>query len=103
MSSQASDAEIVWVIRGAIVVIGTMACVIALTASSVYGLFVLCVDIVFVTLSPQVSSNFFCILKYQISCRVVRTLLFSSSNLVLIQRRGVLIRFRILSSANLQK
>nr|XP_039259419.1 high affinity choline transporter 1-like isoform X2 [Styela clava] len=59
----ASDRETVWVIRIGIIVIGAAACALALAATSVYGLFVLCVDVAFVVLSPQMV----CVLYFDIN------------------------------------
>ena len=50
---QASETEIVWVIRGAILGVGIIATVLALIVRSVYLLFVLCSDLVYAILFPQ--------------------------------------------------
>ncbi|XP_019639771.1 PREDICTED: high affinity choline transporter 1-like [Branchiostoma belcheri] len=50
---KASETEIVWVMRAATIVVGTMATALALTVQSIYGLFLLCGDLVFVILFPQ--------------------------------------------------
>ena len=52
---QASGRELVWVLRTAIVVCGVLATVIAVTADSIYGLFVLCSDLMYVVLFPQLT------------------------------------------------
>ncbi|ESP05418.1 hypothetical protein LOTGIDRAFT_181262 [Lottia gigantea] len=49
----ASDREILWVLRISIIVTGTLATTIAITAKSVYGLYVLCSDLMYVILFPQ--------------------------------------------------
>ncbi|KAL1459943.1 hypothetical protein WDU94_011888 [Cyamophila willieti] len=50
---KASENELIWVLRIAIAVIASLACLIALTSSSIYYLSVLCSDIVYVILFPQ--------------------------------------------------
>lgn len=50
---QASEREIVWVLRGAALVFCAVASVMAITIKSIYGLFVLCADFVYVVLFPQ--------------------------------------------------
>jgi len=50
---KASQKELIWVIRGAVVVIGGLALLLGLTVQSVYGLFYLCADFVYVILFPQ--------------------------------------------------
>jgi len=49
----ASANEIIWVIRGGIVFVGIMATLVGLTVDSIYALFHLCSDLVFVILFPQ--------------------------------------------------
>ncbi|XP_046367262.2 high-affinity choline transporter 1-like [Haliotis rufescens] len=49
---QASDREVMWVLRVGIVVTGTLSCVLAILVKSVYGLFYLCSDLVYVILFP---------------------------------------------------
>lgn len=49
----ASDVELKWVIRIAVIVIGGLAMLLALTINSVYALFTLCGDFVYVILFPQ--------------------------------------------------
>ncbi|XP_076458591.1 high affinity choline transporter 1-like [Babylonia areolata] len=44
---------VVWVMRGAQVVIAAMACALAISVSSIYYLFLLCSDFVYVMLYPQ--------------------------------------------------
>ncbi|XP_046558678.1 high-affinity choline transporter 1-like [Haliotis rubra] len=60
---KALDREMVWVMRVAIVVTGALAAVIAIVVKSVYGLFILCSDLMYVILFPQ----FICVL-YISSC-----------------------------------
>ncbi|XP_065656624.1 high-affinity choline transporter 1 [Hydra vulgaris] len=50
---QARDKEMVWVIRVSILVIGIIATVIGLTVKSIYGLSILCSDLIYVVLFPQ--------------------------------------------------
>ncbi|XP_076365528.1 high-affinity choline transporter 1-like isoform X2 [Tachypleus tridentatus] len=50
---QASEREIVWVTRVSILVIGSLATAMALTVKSIYGLWYLSSDLVFVILFPQ--------------------------------------------------
>ncbi|XP_071107962.1 high-affinity choline transporter 1-like [Haliotis cracherodii] len=52
---QASDREVMWVLRGGIVVTGTLSCVIAILVKSVYGLFYMCTDLMYVILFPQLT------------------------------------------------
>ncbi|XP_071107865.1 high-affinity choline transporter 1-like [Haliotis cracherodii] len=54
----ASDREMVWVMRGATVAAGVLATIIAIVVKSVYGLFILCSDLMYVILFPQ----FICVL-----------------------------------------
>lgn len=55
---QASDREMVWVMRVATVAAGVLATIIAIIVKSVYGLFILCSDLMYVILFPQ----FICVL-----------------------------------------
>ncbi|KAL8610188.1 hypothetical protein ACOMHN_005961 [Nucella lapillus] len=48
-----SDTVVVWVMRGSQVVIAALACILALSVSSIYYLFLLCSDLVYVVLFPQ--------------------------------------------------
>lgn len=50
---RASEREIIWVMRGAIFVVGGMSTAMALTVPSIYGLWYLCADLVYVILFPQ--------------------------------------------------
>jgi len=50
---KASQKEMIWVIRGAVVVVGGLALMLGLLVKSVYGLFYLCADFVYVILFPQ--------------------------------------------------
>ncbi|XP_046367260.2 high-affinity choline transporter 1-like isoform X1 [Haliotis rufescens] len=52
---QASDREVMWVMRGGILVTGTLSCVLAILVKSVYGLFYLCSDLMYVILFPQLT------------------------------------------------
>ncbi|XP_070187378.1 high affinity choline transporter 1-like isoform X2 [Littorina saxatilis] len=48
-----TDTVVVWVMRGAQLVIAVMACAMAISVSSIYYLFLLCSDFVYVVLFPQ--------------------------------------------------
>lgn len=50
---KASANEIIWVIRGGIFVVGVLAVLVGLLVESIYALFHLCSDLVFVILFPQ--------------------------------------------------
>ena len=50
---QASDRELVWVLRISIVVVGALATFIGITVKSIYGLYVMCSDLMYVILFPQ--------------------------------------------------
>ena len=50
---QASDKELIWVIRISIFLVGALSTVMALTIKSIYGLWALCSDLVYVVLFPQ--------------------------------------------------
>lgn len=50
---QASDREIVWVFRICVVTVGALGTIIALTVQNVYGLLVLCGDLMAVAQFPQ--------------------------------------------------
>ncbi|XP_035824791.1 high-affinity choline transporter 1 [Aplysia californica] len=52
-NEEPSETMQVWVMRGAQVVVAVLSCVMAITVSSIYDLFVLCSDFVFVCLFPQ--------------------------------------------------
>ena len=41
--------------RGTVLVVGAVACVIAIEVNTIYGLFVLCGDLVYVLLFPQLT------------------------------------------------
>ncbi|KFM65691.1 High-affinity choline transporter 1, partial [Stegodyphus mimosarum] len=49
----ASEGEIIWVMRGAIIFVGILATAMALTVKSIYGLWYLSSDLVYVMLFPQ--------------------------------------------------
>ncbi|KAL1471106.1 hypothetical protein MTO96_000478, partial [Rhipicephalus appendiculatus] len=53
---QASEGEVIWVMRLSIVVVGALATYMALTAESVYALWYLSSDLVYVILFPQLLS-----------------------------------------------
>ena len=57
---QASQRELIWVIRLSIVVAGATATALGLLITSVYDLFVFCSDFVYVVLFPQ----FFCVVYF---------------------------------------
>lgn len=57
---QASDRELLWVIRIAIVCTGCIACLLAISSHSVYALWVICSDLVYVILFPQLTCVLFC-------------------------------------------
>lgn len=69
---QASMREEMWVLRVAILVVGTLCTVIAINVDSIYGLFFLCSDLVYVILFPQLlcvlwipfSNSYGCIVSY---------------------------------------
>lgn len=50
---QASEMEIIWVMRVGIGVVGILSTVMALTIPSIYGLWSMCSDLVYVILFPQ--------------------------------------------------
>lgn len=52
---RASEMEIIWVMRVAIIVVGILATVMALTIPSIYGLWSMCSDLVYCILFPQVN------------------------------------------------
>ncbi|KAK3849014.1 hypothetical protein Pcinc_044216 [Petrolisthes cinctipes] len=52
---KASDREVLWVMRGAVLVVGTIACLIAIRGKSITELFYLCSDFVYVMLYPQLT------------------------------------------------
>ncbi|VDK59576.1 unnamed protein product [Cylicostephanus goldi] len=49
----ASEKEVILIMRFSIVAVGAMATVMALTIQSIYGLWYLCADLVYVILFPQ--------------------------------------------------
>ena len=51
--TQASQTELIWVLRATIIVVGAIALCMGLLVQSVYGLFILCADFVYVILFPQ--------------------------------------------------
>ncbi|XP_046582899.1 high-affinity choline transporter 1-like [Haliotis rubra] len=52
---QASDREVIWILRVGILVTGVLSCIIAIFVNSVYGLFYLCSDLMYVILFPQLT------------------------------------------------
>uniref|UniRef100_A0A336JYC9 CSON002383 protein n=1 Tax=Culicoides sonorensis TaxID=179676 RepID=A0A336JYC9_CULSO len=50
---QASEKEVMWVMRIAIIVVGVLATLMAISVSSVYALWAICSDLVYVILFPQ--------------------------------------------------
>lgn len=56
----AGDREMQWVLRGSIVVTGIVATVLALSVQSVYVLWYLCADLVYVILFPQLVMALYC-------------------------------------------
>nr|XP_054772634.1 high-affinity choline transporter 1-like [Lytechinus pictus] len=50
---RASEREMMWALRASVIVVATIATVMALTVKSIYILFVLCSDFVYVVLFPQ--------------------------------------------------
>lgn len=50
---QASEMEIIWVMRVSIIVVGILSTVMALTIPSIYGLWSMCSDLVYCILFPQ--------------------------------------------------
>ena len=60
---QASEREMIWVIRISIMVVGAIATTIGLTVSSIYGLSILCSDLIYVILFPQL----ICVLYFRYS------------------------------------
>ena len=52
---QASATEITWVMRAGVIGAGILACTLALTVKSIYALFYLCGDLVYVMLFPQLA------------------------------------------------
>jgi len=55
---QASEREVVWVMRVAVIIVGVSAAVLGIKVQSVYGLWYLCADMVYVILFPQL----FCVI-----------------------------------------
>lgn len=52
-SFQASDKEVIWVMRISILVVGAASSVMAISVSSIYALFYLCADLTYCLLFPQ--------------------------------------------------
>ena len=53
---QASEREILWVMRIAILGVGILAMIMGITIKTIYGLWYLCADLVYVILFPQLVS-----------------------------------------------
>ena len=58
-SLQASERELVWVQRLAVVVVGMIATLMAIFVTSIYGMFILAADIIFVIMFPQLVAVLF--------------------------------------------
>lgn len=52
---QASERELMWVLRITIIIVGTLSTLIAMFSTTIYGLFVLCSDLMYVVLFPQLT------------------------------------------------
>ena len=53
---KASESEIIWVMRGGILGVGILSMVMGITIETIYGLWYLCADLVYVILFPQLTS-----------------------------------------------
>ncbi|XP_059159842.1 high-affinity choline transporter 1-like [Physella acuta] len=51
--TKATDRELLWVLRVCVVIFGVLGTLIAIFATTIYGLFVLCSDLMYVVLFPQ--------------------------------------------------
>ena len=60
---QASETELIWTMRLSVVVFAALSTLLSLTVNSIYLLFVLCGDFVYVILFPQ----FFCVIHVPVS------------------------------------
>lgn len=67
---QASEKEIIWVMRVAIFVVGGLATAMALTIPTIYGLWYLCADLVYVVLFPQLV----CVVHFREHCNTYGSL-----------------------------
>ncbi|XP_033109805.1 high-affinity choline transporter 1-like isoform X2 [Anneissia japonica] len=56
IKQNASEKEVIWVMRISIIVFGAISITLAITVDSIYGLFYLCTDFVYVILFPQLVS-----------------------------------------------
>ena len=56
MAFQASESEIIWVMRGGILGVGVLSMVMGITIETIYGLWYLCADLVYVILFPQLTA-----------------------------------------------
>eukprot|EP00127_Corallochytrium_limacisporum_P006532 Clim_evm4s230 gene=Clim_evmTU4s230 len=54
--NEPSEKELIWAIRGAMVIVGSLATVMALTIDTIYGLWYLCSDLVYCILFPQLTT-----------------------------------------------
>ncbi|GFN83155.1 high-affinity choline transporter 1 [Plakobranchus ocellatus] len=52
---KASENELIWVLRISILIVGTLGTLIAIFADTIYGLYVLCSDLMYVILFPQLT------------------------------------------------
>ncbi|GFR97262.1 high-affinity choline transporter 1 [Elysia marginata] len=52
---KASEKELVWVLRISILIVGTLGTLIAIFADTIYGLYILCSDLMYVVLFPQLT------------------------------------------------
>ncbi|KAG8193975.1 hypothetical protein JTE90_013670 [Oedothorax gibbosus] len=66
----ASEQEIIWVMKGAIISVGILATAMALTVKSIYGLWYLSSDLVYVMLFPQLV----CVVYYKKFCNTYGSL-----------------------------
>ncbi|XP_041365035.1 high-affinity choline transporter 1-like [Gigantopelta aegis] len=72
---KASDREQIWVMRIAIVIVGIVGTGLAIKANTIYGLFILCSDLMYVVVFPQLtcvlwfapSNTYGCILGYLVA------------------------------------
>lgn len=55
VSSQATEIELIWVLRISILVVGGLGTLIAVFSKTIYGLYILCSDLMYVVLFPQLA------------------------------------------------
>jgi len=60
---RATEKEMIWVLRFSIIIVGAIATVIGLTVKTIYGLSILCSDLIYVILFPQL----ICVLYFRYS------------------------------------